>query len=295
MTNSDFTPSNNLRRLAEIRSPQDAEQPILHPHIRANIHQWMTEIRAEDELKKVGVEARRNAILSGPPGCGKTTLAHHLAARLGLHLVSVRMDRIQSMYVGQTANNMADIFEEMIAHQENCVLFLDEFDAVGSKRTNAQGSADRDHNGVVDALLARIEQYKGMMIAATNHADHIDPAIWRRFGMHMEIPLPGPDERFAILTRYLHPYTLPDEAIDFLTDATAGAAPSLLRQLMEGIKRDLILGQRLNYDVSPGKVFARILASVKPHKDYMQPPLWIDRATNERCADMNWPPQIKDQ
>ncbi len=287
-----FQLSPRLRHMATVLRPKAAQQPILPPAVRSVVHQWLTEINAAEDLKRVGVQPRRSALLSGPPGCGKTTLAHHLAARLGIALLCVHADRLRSVYVGQTGNQIADLFEAVMGQEDRCIVFLDEFDALATKRSQVAQASDREANAVVDSLLQRIEMFGGTFMAATNRAEAIDPAMWRRFGLHLEIPLPGEDERYAILTRYLEPYRLGEEAMEFFCTATAGAAPSLLQQLMEGIKRDLVLSPRLRRDTAAKAVLSRLLVSVKPHPDYSTPPLWEDAQTRSQIGEMPWPPAL---
>ena len=280
-----------VARFVDIRHPGDSDPPILPPSIRAAVHQWMTEIFAEAELADVDVEPRRTAMLSGPPGCGKTTLAHHLAARLGRALVIAPMDQLRSKYVGETGQQIARLFTSLADAVDECVLFLDEFDAIATVRGGVEQASDREANAIVDSLLGRVENYAGMMIAATNRADVVDPALWRRFGLHLEIPMPGDDERFAIIVRYLAPFTLPDESIDVLSDLMAGASPALLRQAMEGVKRNLVLAPRLRLSTAAGDVFERIVASVQPHSEADKPLLWSDFRYARSClASLPWPP-----
>lgn len=287
-----FQPTPLLRRHTTIMYPKDAEEPILTGPVRDSVHQWMTEIRATDELLQLKVTPRRSAMLSGPPGCGKTTLAHHFAMRLGLPLVCVQVDSLIGSYLGETGRNLANVFAEIEGQEERCILFFDEFDAVAKKRTDGNCGADHEMNRVVNGLLVRLEDFGGTFIAATNRADSIDQAIWRRFGLQLEIGLPGDDERYAILGRYMAPMTLHEDALEFLTEATAGAPPSLLRQLMEGIKRDMVLAKRLERDTSAPSVFSRVLLAARPHADYAKPPLWDDRETQRRVKDIPWPPAM---
>nr|WP_051185939.1 ATP-binding protein [Magnetospirillum fulvum] len=110
--------------MATILQPDEAEEPILTPPVREAVHQWMTEIRAADEMAKLGIKPRCTALLSGPPGCGKTTLAHHFAMRLGLALVCVNTDQLVSSSLGGTGQNVAAIFAAIEEQEDLCVLFL---------------------------------------------------------------------------------------------------------------------------------------------------------------------------
>jgi SpoVK/Ycf46/Vps4 family AAA+-type ATPase len=285
-----FRPVQDITQFAEVLRPEDAEPPILSPAVRTAVRQWMVELSAEDDLRSIGLQPRRSAILAGPPGCGKTTLAHHFAARLGLPLVLVNMASIVSSYLGATGQNVNRLFDAVQAQSDRCILFLDEFDSVGMKRSRDEQSASRERNSIVISLLQKIDAFKGTLIAATNMGDGIDPAIWRRFGLHLEITEPDDEARFAILKRYLHPFILPDESMDTLTEVTSGASPAVLRQLMEGIKRDMILAPRYGQGTEAESVFPRLLASVRPHAGATLPPLWAEAWALEAVTKMKWPP-----
>lgn len=285
-----FRPTNDITQFAEILQPEDSEPPILSTEIRAAVRQWMVELGAEEELRDYGLKPRRTAMLSGPPGCGKTTLAHHFAARLGLPLVLVNMGSLISCYLGATGQNVNKLFNALQEQGDNCVLFLDEFDSIGVKRTSDGASANQERNSIVIALLQKIDTFTGTLIAATNRGDDIDPAIWRRFGMHLEIMEPDDEARFAILSRYLEPLTLPDEAMELLTEVTVGASPAVLRQLMEGVKRDLILAPRYQQPTDAVSIIKRVLVAVRPHADATLPPLWKEQWPMESLKKIAWPP-----
>lgn len=280
-----------LQSYGEILRPRDAQEPILAPSVRAAIFEWMTELRAADELKAVSLKPRQTALLYGPPGTGKTTLAHHLAARLGLPLIAIMSERIVDSLVGSTGQNFGNIFDALGAVEGECVVLFDEADAIFAKRSDGGRSADKHYNQALTVVLRRIETYNGIALAATNLADEIDPAIWRRFAMQICVALPGEEERFAILKRYAAPFELNDDDLDLFVELTDGASPALLRGVMEGMKRALILGPKLRRDVSAAvPVFRQIIASIAPPPGISAPQLWSARTAVEELAALSWPP-----
>ncbi len=263
-----FKRGEQLQRFAQILRPEDVDEPILAPSVANAVHEWVVEINNSGELSAVKVEPRRLALLYGPPGTGKTTLAHHVAARLGLPLVAVQSERIVGKYL------------------------LDEFDALAMRRQGGSLSGgQQERNQALTVLLRRIEDFRGVGLAATNTKDILDPAMWRRFGLQISVDLPGRKERFAILRKYALPFDLEDKAIDVLVRMTPGCSPSLLRQLMEGMKRTLVLAPKLHFDASrPERVFAHVLASISPPPEMDQPPLWADSRAVEEVRSIRWPP-----
>lgn len=281
-----------LARFGEILRPREAQEPILAQSVRAAVFEWMTEIRAADELSAVGIKPRRTALLYGPPGTGKTTLAHHLAARLGLPLVALMSERMVERWLGATGENFGAVFDALSALRMDCVVLFDEADAIMSKRTSRGATAgDKDYNQALSVLLRRIESMDAIALAATNLADDIDPAMWRRFGLQICVALPGQEERFAILKRYAAPFELPDADLDLLVDVTDGASPALLRGLMEGMKRALVLAPRLRRDVSSAaEVFRQITSALAPPPGISAPQLWSARTAVDELAALTWPP-----
>lgn len=137
------------------------------------------EFRRADDIRRHGLSVRSKLLFCGPPGCGKTLCAEVFAAELGLPLFVVKLDRLISSYLGETAGNVRKVFE--FARKQPCILFLDEFDALARSRDDSG-----EHNElrrVVNSLLLFIDriQPKGFLIAATNLDQALDPAIWRRF------------------------------------------------------------------------------------------------------------------
>jgi SpoVK/Ycf46/Vps4 family AAA+-type ATPase len=157
----------------------------------------LKEFRRADEIRRRGLPVRSKMLFCGPPGCGKTLTAEVFAAELGLPLYIVKLDRLISSYLGETATNVRKIFE--FARKQPSVLFFDEFDALARARDEAG-----EHNElrrVVNSLLIFIDriQPKGFLIAATNLDQSLDPAIWRRFDEVIWFDRPEP----AMIRKFL--------------------------------------------------------------------------------------------
>ncbi len=139
----------------------------------------LREFRRADDIRRRGLPVRSKLLFCGPPGCGKTLCAEIFAAELGLPLYIVKLDRLISSYLGETATNVRKIFE--FARKQPTVLFFDEFDALARERED--GGEHNELRRVVNSLLIFIDRIQpmGFLVAATNLDQSLDAAIWRRF------------------------------------------------------------------------------------------------------------------
>lgn len=137
------------------------------------------EFRKGDAIRSRGLPLRNKLLFCGPPGCGKTLCAEVFAREVGLPLLQVKLDRLISSYLGETATNIRKLFE--LTRKQQCVLFLDEFDAIA--RTREDTSEHNELRRVVNSLLLFIDrvELRGFLVAATNLEATLDPAVWRRF------------------------------------------------------------------------------------------------------------------
>lgn len=188
--------------IVEVTMPQiDPNQVILDPYSRDVIHSFIDSYTHRDLLLQSGLEVSNSLLLYGPPGCGKTTVAQCISSITGLPLVTARLDGLVSSLLGSTAKNIRKIFD--YAAKRECILFLDEFDVIAKLRDdkNELGELKR----VVNSLLQNIDGFNNdsILIAATNHHELLDPAIWRRFSTIVTLDKPQKREIECYLTTLL--------------------------------------------------------------------------------------------
>ena len=143
-------------------------------------------------LRSQSLEPRHRVLLIGPPGNGKTSVAEGIAEALSVSFFVVRYDTIIGSFLGETAGRLRRVFD--FARTTPCVLFFDEFDAVGKERgdTNETGEIKR----VVTSLLMQVDDLPSytVVVAASNHSELLDRAVWRRFQIRLELPSPTPEQ-----------------------------------------------------------------------------------------------------
>jgi AAA+ superfamily predicted ATPase len=150
--------------------------------------QLIEEQRRADLLRAQGLQPRHRVLLSGPPGNGKSSLAEAIAEAVALPFLTVRYDALVGAYLGETNARLSRLFE--YARAMPCVLFFDEFDAIGKERGDVHETGEIKR--VVSFLLMQIDQLPSyvIVVAATNHAELLDRAVWRRFQLRIEMPAP---------------------------------------------------------------------------------------------------------
>ena len=188
--------------LAQVRlTDRSLDDLVLGPVARDALQQLVSEVRRWSELDAAGLPRRNRLLLSGPPGCGKTSAVSALAHELGRPLVSARVEGLISSYLGETATNLNQLFA--FASTGPYVLFLDEFDSLGKMRDDPADHGELRR--VVNAVLQQIDAYVGpsLIVAATNHSKVLDAALWRRFDAVVELDLPSPEQSAAVVRQIL--------------------------------------------------------------------------------------------
>ena len=178
------------RRLASLQ---------LNPVVALAASELIEEHRRGELLRSHNLEPRNRVLLDGPPGNGKTSLAEAIAAEAMLPFYAIRYEGIVSSFLGETAGRLDEAFE--FARTRRCVLFFDEFDAIAKERSDIHETGEIKR--VVSTLLLQIDRLPShvIVICATNHAELLDRAAWRRFQLRLTLDAPTRVEATGFLER----------------------------------------------------------------------------------------------
>ncbi|VVE22936.1 ATPase of the AAA+ class [Pandoraea cepalis] len=223
-----------------------AEGPILPSRLAGGVDSWIVECRRAAELREVGIEPARSCVLFGEPGTGKTQLALWLAGQLGLPVILARLDGLMSSFLGTTSRNIGNLFD--FANRHRALLVLDEFDAIAKLRDdpNEVGEIKRVVNTLLQKLDERAE--RGLTIGITNHPQLLDPAVWRRFELQVELPKPELNARIEIIGRYAEPLNFSHGQAKLLAVILEGASGAEIQDVVKSLKKSWILdGPKLSF------------------------------------------------
>lgn len=174
--------------VSEVVPNRSLETLLLPEVVRQSFEELVEENQRSDLLRSYNLEPRHRILLVGPPGNGKTALAEALAEALVVPLLVVRYEGLIGSYLGETASRLAKLFEYV--RTRRCVLFFDEFDVLGKERGDTHDSGEIKR--VVSSLLLQIDALPShvVVVTATNHAELLDRAVWRRFQLRLALPPP---------------------------------------------------------------------------------------------------------
>ncbi|MDX2275599.1 MAG: ATP-binding protein [Hyphomonadaceae bacterium] len=207
---------------------------------RVLIEEFIEEQDRSDLLRSHGMEPRHTMLLVGAPGVGKTSLAEAIATALSLPLHTVKYDTLVGSYLGETSARLRRVFDH--ARTNPCVLFFDEFDAIGKERGDASDVGELKR--VVASLLTQIDDMPATSVAicATNHPELLDSAAWRRFELRLTLELPDAAELAGYFQRFAASLEEPlGVAPSALAEALAGASYADAEAFCDDAKRRSIL------------------------------------------------------
>jgi MoxR-like ATPase len=181
-----------LELLKREATPRVVPEPIWTPTVRLELESLLNERARADELAVAGLSPSRTVLLVGPPGLGKTLAARWLAEKLSRPLLTLDLASVMSSFLGKTGSNIRVVLD--FARRQQCLLLLDEFDAIAKRRDDTAEIGELKR--LVTVLIQAIDEWPadGLLVAATNHPELLDPAIWRRFDRIIEFPFPTEQE-----------------------------------------------------------------------------------------------------
>jgi SpoVK/Ycf46/Vps4 family AAA+-type ATPase len=256
-------PKGELSGLVEVRySDIRLSSMILPSNTEGRLRRVLTEQRQRERLRAAGLSPRRKLLLIGPPGAGKTMTAAAIAGEMHQPLFTALLDGLITKFMGETASKLRLVFEAMA--ETRGVYFFDEFDAIGARRSerNDVGEIRRVLNSFLQFL--ENDDSDSIIIAATNHPELLDPALYRRFDDVIEYALPDPVIARRILETRLS--TFSTKGIDWPSAVAAGEGLSqaeLARAAADAAKhavlddRDRVTAEDLSIAIAERKAASR--------------------------------------
>jgi hypothetical protein len=227
--------------ILEVQPRVRLDDLLLPLPVSENARQIVEEHVRVDVLRAHGYEPRHRILLSGPPGNGKTSFAEGIAEALGLPFFVVRYDALIGSYLGETNARLRKLFDYI--RTQPSILFFDEFDAIGKERGDKHETGEIKR--VVSFLLMQLDTLPSyvIVIAATNHAELLDRAVWRRFQLRMSFPAPDRKNLELFLERVMASWPeLPKMPIRQIVSSIRPASYAEALDFCQSVRRRHLLG-----------------------------------------------------
>lgn len=205
------------------RTPRWQISDLILPYgVRDELQQMAEEHNRADLLRSFGLEPRHRVLLVGPPGNGKTSLAEAIAEALMVPMIIVRYESLIGSYLGETGNRLRSLFDYL--RNRECLVFFDEFEVLGKERADEQETGEIKR--VVSGFLLQLDALPSYVtvVAATNHPELLDRAVWRRFQLRLHLPPPGQDETLQWVEQFQARF-----------DQPLGYSPKMLAGKLQGL------------------------------------------------------------
>lgn len=278
-SSSQPVPVDDESRLSLLRVFHDApdrEQPLLSADLAEALGQLLQERGQIKHLLSKGLTPTRSAIFVGPPGVGKTLTARWLAAQLQVPLYILDLTAVMSSLLGRSGSNLRAAID--FAKRVPCVLLLDEIDAIAKRRSDDTDVGELKR--LVTVILQEVDGWPttGLLLAATNHPDLIDPALWRRFDLVLTFKQP----EMPAIKEALRKFLGPDQAlfarwIDVLAFAFKGRSINDVERETQRFRRAIALGTASDADLVEN--FVKAQALTLHHQDKIEFAVQLARLT----------------
>ncbi len=214
---------------------------VLTQDQRDVVNEFLSVAKSYALLDAQGAAGSINLLMYGPPGTGKSRIARFIAKELDLELYMARLDGLISSFLGSTSKNIRALFD--FAARTPCVLFLDEFDAIAKLRGDSQELGELKR--VVNSFIQNLDTIgpQSIVLAATNHEDLLDSAVWRRFSYRLELNFPIAELRRQLWLQFLKPFDFREREVELLVDLSEGFTGADIEEVCQRLQRRRIVLQ----------------------------------------------------
>jgi len=216
-----YVKSSDGIRFSDVEGVDEAEE---------NLQEIVDYLENPEKYREIGASMPKGVLLVGPPGTGKTMLAKAVAGEANVPFFSMSGSEFVEMFVGMGASKVRDLFRQA-KEKAPCIVFIDEIDAIGQKRSGGQYGGNDEREQTLNQLLTEMDGFDGsngvIILAATNRPESLDPALTRpgRFDRRVPVDLPDLKGREAILKVHAKKIKVADD-VDFLQVARMASGAS---------------------------------------------------------------------
>ncbi len=198
--------SENLNKLVEA-SNGNVDNVFVNDSVNELVEELIIEWNNKDIYASHNLKVRNKILFYGPTGNGKTTIARYIAKKSGLPFFEIKADTIIDSHIGSSGANIYTVFKEL---NYPCIIFWDEIDTIGIKRSNGSSAASQENDRMTNSMLINIDKMSDdvIFIGATNRYEHLDSAFVRRFDIKYELAAPSQEEKVNFCQQLIDWYNI---------------------------------------------------------------------------------------